>query len=98
MLLEFETALDMYERGDAGILPLLLGEERSVEGESLLAPFRVPRADAFPCGPHAVVGGGGRDIRQTLSRLFSIQGVRVDNPNPTGMELMMIVTQGGARM
>lgn len=73
LLLEFETALDLRQKGRLQILPLLVGE-RTLDGGCHEYNFA-------RCGPHmmpSALSKSGKCIRHTMTDLLSFQGLKVN--------------------
>ena len=65
-----------------GILPILVGRyvDAEVDGvkTKVLQKFKCPSLDSFPDVPHKSAQSTGKTIRQTMTALFKLQGIRAD--------------------
>jgi hypothetical protein len=80
VLLEYEYALEQQEAGEAVILPLLIPTTRVIEGETFISKFKKFSVDQYPDAPH-ISPKSGKNIRATMKKLFSLQGIHIDVDN-----------------
>jgi len=80
VLLEYEYALDKQDKGEAVILPLMVG--KNVDG-GLYKPFGAFGVSQYNEGKHKSGKSTRESIRATMETLFKIQGLKTD-PNSLG--------------
>jgi len=81
VLLEYEYALEKHEDKKALVLPVLVSKKKSIQDgdkkRDMIAPFN-GFGMTFPDAEHKVKHGKGKNVKDTMSQLFQIQGIRCD--------------------
>ena len=76
VLLEYELAIDNWETDDTFIVPVFVGEYISSGGQRALAKFSDFDVSAYPDFHSPTCSH--RTIRETMGKLFQIQGIHLD--------------------